>query len=134
MGKTEEGLTALTANETIGVLSHVGSRRASGAFLLQLLDLTVGLNREVLKNGLGALLVSVGDLLGCGVDLLLSLSLATLGVNESGDSGLGLETTSLNRGGVLELSGTEDDTVDTVFANFLNLRSTIEKRLGASCS
>ena len=97
------------------------------ALLLQLLDFTVSFNRVVVKSLLGALLVSVGNLLGSGVDLLLSLSLATFGVNERGDSAFSLETGGLNGGAVFELSGSEDDTVDTVLANFLNLRSTIEK-------
>ena len=63
------------------MLGHVGSGRAVGALLLQFLDFAVSLNREVLEEGLGALLVFVGDLLGGGVDLLFSLSLTTLGVD-----------------------------------------------------
>lgn len=106
------------------MLGHVGGGRAVGALLLQFLDLTVSLNREVLKEGLGALLVGVLDLLGGGVDLLFSLSLTTLGVNESIDNALVLEA-ALGKGVfTLELSGTEDDTVDGVLGDILDFGST----------
>ena len=111
------------------MLSHEGTGRALGALLLELLDLTVSLNGEVFQNGLGALLVGVSDLLGGGVDLLFALTLATLGINESVDGGLGLETGFSNGELVVELSGTENDTVDGAFSLFLNLVSIILARL-----
>lgn len=43
-GEAEESLTTLTADETIGVLSHVGGGRAQGALLLELLHFARGLN------------------------------------------------------------------------------------------
>lgn len=103
------------------MLGHVGSGRAVGALLLQFLDLAVSLNREVLEEGLGALLVGVLDLLGGGVDLLFSLSLTTLGVDESVDDALVLEASLGKSVFTLELSGTEDDTVAN--GGLFNLRS-----------
>lgn len=103
------------------MLGHVGSGRAVGALLLQFLDLAVSLNREVLEEGLGALLVGVLDLLGGGVDLLFSLSLTTLGVDESVDDALVLEASLGKSVFTLELSSTEDDTVAN--GGLFNLRS-----------
>lgn len=103
------------------MLGHVGSGRAVGALLLQFLDLAVSLNREVLEEGLGALLVGVLDLLGGGVDLLFSLSLTTLGVDESVDDALVLEASLSKSVFTLELSSTEDDTVAN--GGLFNLRS-----------
>ena len=39
-GQTEEGLSALAADVSVGVLSHVGGGRAVGALLLELFDFT----------------------------------------------------------------------------------------------
>jgi hypothetical protein len=50
---------------------------ASGALDLELRDLSGVVNIEVLKDGLGSLLVLVADLLGLGVYLLLPLLLTT---------------------------------------------------------
>lgn len=123
-GESEEGTSALSADVSVGVLSHVGGGRAVGALLLQFLDLAVGLNREVLEEGLGALLVGVLDLLRGGVHLLFSLTLTTLGVDERVHDALVLEA-SLNKGELaIELSGTEDDTVNGVLSGILNLGST----------
>lgn len=122
-GESEESTAALTADVSILMLSHVGSWWARLALKLQFLHLTVGLNGEVLKDGLGALLVGVLDLLWGGVDLLFSLSLTTLSVNESGDGALGLEAASLNGELVLKLGGTEDNTVDGVLSDLLDLGS-----------
>jgi len=54
------------------------TRGALFALDLQLGDLASVVNVEVLKDGLGSLLVLVADLLGLGVNLLLSLLLTTV--------------------------------------------------------
>ena len=54
------------------------TRGALFALDLQLGDLACVINIEVLKDGLGSLLVLVADLLGLGVNLLLSLLLTTV--------------------------------------------------------
>lgn len=87
-GQAPEALAALAAGVPVLVLGHVGSRRAVGALGLELLDLSVGLNGEILKEGLCALLVSVLNLLGGGVNLLFALTLTALGINQSVDDAL----------------------------------------------
>ena len=54
------------------------TRGALFALNLELGDLAGVIDVEVLKDGLGSLLVLVADLLGLGVDLLLSLLLTTV--------------------------------------------------------
>jgi len=113
------------------VLSHEGAGGALRALLLELLDLAVSLNREVLKDLLGALLVSMLDLLGGGVDLLFALTLATLGVNQGGDGALALETGTGDGELVLKLSGTENNAVDVAFGLLLNFGSKGSNRVGS---
>ena len=113
------------------MLSHVGAGRASGGLLLELLDLAVSLNREVLEDGLGALLVGVLDLLGGGVDLLFALTLATLGVNQGVDGALALEASSGDGVFSAELGGTENNAVDFAFGLLLNLGSKGSNRVGS---
>jgi hypothetical protein len=82
---------------------------------------------------LGALLVSVLDLLGGGVDLLFALTLATLGVNQGGDGALALETGTGDGELVLKLSGTENNAVDVAFGLLLNFGSIIQGVVKRSC-
>jgi len=123
-GETEEGLSALAADEAIGVLSHVGGRGALGALLLELLDLAGSLNGEVFEESLGALLVLVGDSLGGGVHLLLALTLSSLGVNHSGNSALLGEASFLKGELLSELGSASDETVNSVFGGLFDLFST----------
>lgn len=51
--------------------------RALFTFNLKLGDLSSGINTEVFEESLGSLLVLVADLLGLGVNLLLSLLLTS---------------------------------------------------------
>ena len=60
------------------MVSHVGGGGALFALDLELGDLAGVVDVEVLKDGLGSLLVLVADLLGLGVNLLLSLLLTTV--------------------------------------------------------
>ena len=78
LGELVEHVTALSASVSVGVVSHVGGRGALFALNLQLGDLAGVVDIEVLKNGLGSLFVLVADLLGLGVNLLLSLFLTTV--------------------------------------------------------
>jgi hypothetical protein len=78
LGELVEHVSALSASVSVGMVSHVGCRRALFALDLQLGDLASVVNVEVLKDGLGSLLVLVADLLGLGVNLLLSLLLTTV--------------------------------------------------------
>ena len=86
LGQLVEHVAALAAGVSVGVVSHVGAytseehlltSRALLAFNLELCDLAGVVDIEVLKDGLGSLLVLVADLLGLGVDLLLPLLLST---------------------------------------------------------
>lgn len=125
-GEAEEGLAALAANVAIGVLGHVGGRGAVGALLLELLDLAGGLNGEVLEEGLGALAVLVGDPLGGGVDLLLALALATLGVNQGVHGALVKEAGLLEAELVLELGGAAHEAVNGALGVLLDLVSIVQ--------
>jgi len=116
-----EGLAATTANITISVISHVCGRWALRALLLEFLDLSVGLNVEVVKSLLAALQVLVLDDLGCGEDFLLALTLATLGVNKSTDSALVGEAGREERHLILKLGSSEDHAVNRVLNSVLNL-------------
>ena len=78
LGELVEHVTALSAGVSVGVVSHVGGRGALFALDLQLGDLAGVVDIEVLKDGLGSLLVLVADLLGLGVNLLLSILLTTV--------------------------------------------------------
>ena len=88
LGELVEHVTALSAGVSVGVVSHVGGRGALFALDLQLGDLAGVVDIEVLKNGLGSLLVLVADLLGLGVNLLLSLLLTTVKSQAHVDGGL----------------------------------------------
>ena len=78
LGELVEHVTTLSASVSVWVVSHVGGGGALFALDLQLGDLACVINIEVLKDGLGSLLVLVADLLGLGVNLLLSLLLTTV--------------------------------------------------------
>ena len=64
------------------------TRGALFALDLQLGDLASVVNVEVLEDSLGSLLVLVADLLGLGVNLLLSLLLTTIKGQADVDCGL----------------------------------------------
>ncbi len=114
------------------MLCHVGSRGAVGALRLELLDFAVSLNREVLEKCLCALLVSVLNLLGGGVHLLLALTLTALSVNQGVNDAL-INKTGLNEVElVLELGSAEHNAVYAVLGDFLDLRSIIHK-VSRSC-
>ena len=83
-----EHVAALSAGVSVGMISHVGSGRALFALNLELNDLSSVVNVEVLEDSLGSLLVLVADLLGLGVDLLLSLLLTTAQAEDHVDCGL----------------------------------------------
>ena len=88
LGELVEHVTALSASVSVGVVSHVGGGGALLALNLQLGDLAGVVDIEVLKNGLGSLFVLVADLLGLGVNLLLSLFLTTVEGQAHVDGGL----------------------------------------------
>ena len=88
LGELVEHVTALSASVSVGVVSHVGGGGALLALNLQLGDLAGVVDIEVLKNGLGSLFVLVADLLGLGVNLLLSLLLTTVEGQAHVDGGL----------------------------------------------
>ncbi len=88
LGELVEHVAALSTGVSVGVISHVGGRGALFALDLQLGDLAGVVHVEVLKDGLGSLLVLVADLLGLGVNLLLSLLLTTVKCQAHVDGGL----------------------------------------------
>ena len=88
LGELVEHVTALSAGVSVGVVSHVGGRGALFALDLQLGDLAGVVDIEVLKDCLGSLLVLVANLLGLGVNLLLSLLLTTVKGQAHVDGGL----------------------------------------------
>ena len=105
------------------MVSHVGGDLALVALILQLLDLAGGLDVLVLEEGKRALLVLVLDLLGLGVDLLLSLPLATIEGNESVNSALSLEAGLLEGQRLVESSSAAHEPVDGEVNLLLNTRS-----------
>merc|ERR1711959_70623 len=97
------------------MVSHVGADLAVRGLHLQALDLAGGfVNLEVLQNGLGSLLVLMLDLLGLGVDLLLSLTLSSVKVAGRFDVSLVLEGALVDGEVLIELGSTADQTVDFV--------------------
>ena len=88
LGELVEHVAALSAGVSVGVVSHVGGRGALFALDLQLGDLAGVVDVEVLEDSLGSLLVLVADLLGLGVNLLLSLLLTTVKGQAHVDGGL----------------------------------------------
>ena len=106
------------------MVGHVGGDLALSALVLELLDLARGLNVVVLKEGKGSLLVDVLDLLGLGVDLLLSLSLTTVKLDEGVDAALGLEASLLNGEAILKGGGVEDKSVNGEVNSLLDFGST----------
>jgi len=88
LGELVEHISALATGVSVGVISHVGGRGALFAFDLELNNLASVVNVEVLEDGLGSLLVFVADLLGLGVNLLLSLFLTTTEAQNHVDCGL----------------------------------------------
>jgi len=123
--ETVEHVTAVTAGVSVGVVSHVGTDLASLALVLELLDLASLLNVVVLEKGERALLVLVLDLLGLGVDLLLSLSLTTIKSNNNVDACLSLKTCLFDGQFIVESGGVEDDLVYWVLDLLLDLRSQV---------
>ena len=108
LGELVEHVTALSASVSVGVVSHVGGRGALFALDLQLGDLAGVVDIEVLKNGLGSLLVLVADLLGLGVNLLLSLLLTTAKAEDHVNGGLIFKAEGLNGALTVEDSQTVD--------------------------
>merc|ERR1712032_1734579 len=92
-------MTAVTAGVSVGVVSHVGTDLASLALVL--------------------------DLLGLGVDLLLSLSLTTIKRDENVYGALVFETSLLHSEVLLEGSGIEYESVDGKVNLILDLSSEI---------
>jgi len=82
------------------------------ALLLQLLDLATGLNVVVVDEGHWSLSVLVGDLLGLGVNLLLSLTLTTFEIHEGNNVALGLEASLINGALVKEDGCVENKTIN----------------------
>jgi len=80
--------------------------------LLQLLDLATGLNVVVVDEGHWSLSVLVGDLLGLGVNLLLSLTLTTFEIHEGNNVALGLEASLINGALVKEDGCVENKTIN----------------------
>ena len=108
LGELVEHVTALSAGVSVGVVSHVGGRGALFALDLQLGDLAGVVDVEVLEDSLGSLFVLVANLLGLGVNLLLSLLLTTAEAEDHIDGGLLLKAKGLN--GALTVKDSE--TVD----------------------
>jgi len=77
LGKLEESVSASAADVPVRVVSHECAWGTSGALDLELGNLAGVIDVEVLKNGLGSLLVLVLYLLGLGVNLLLPLFLSS---------------------------------------------------------
>ena len=127
-GQTVDHVAALTAGEAIGMVSHVGGNLALVALVLQLLDLARSLDVVVLKECELSLAVLVLDLLGLGVNLLLSLTLATVKGNEGVNAALGLEASLSEGEGLLEVGSVENKSVDGVVNLFLDFGSKQKKR------
>merc|ERR1719400_44257 len=121
--ETVEHVTALSASESIGMVSHVGGNLALVAFGLQPLDLAASLDVVVLEQSKGSLLVLVLYFLGLGVHLLLSLSLAAVKGNKGIDRALSFQASLVNRERLVQIGGTEDKSIDGVLNALLNLRS-----------
>ena len=68
---------ASTTSQTLLIFDSILTRGALLALNLELSDLAGVVDVKVFENSLGSLLVLVADLLGLGVDLLLSLFLTT---------------------------------------------------------
>ena len=128
--ETVEHVTALSAGESIGMVGHVGGNLALVALRLQSLDLAGSLNVVVLEERELSGLVLVRDLLGLGVDLLLSLSLTAIKSDESVDAALGLEASLLDSHRLVKLSSVEHKSVDWEFNSLLNLRSKHNEKNG----
>ena len=126
--QTVEHVTALAASESIRMVGHVGGDLTLVTLRLQALDLAAGLNVVVVEQGQRSLLMLVLYLLGLGVHLLLSLTLATVESNESVNGALGLETRLLDGQSLVELACAEDEPVYGVFDLLLNRRSTYKTR------
>ena len=88
LGELVEHVAAFTASMSVGMISHISSRRALLALNLELNNLASVVNVEVFEDGLGSLLVLVCNSLGLGVDLLLSLLLTTAKAKNHVDCGL----------------------------------------------
>ena len=97
--------------------------------MLELFDLAVGLNDVVLESGHRTLLVLVCDLLGLGVDLLLSLTLTTLQVHEGNDVALGGEAALIDGGFVRKDGSAAHKSVDSVVDLVFNLDSIQVKKV-----
>ena len=119
-----EHVAGLTAGEAIGVVSHVATRLGHGALVFETADLAGGLDSVVVEDGHGlSFLMLVLYLLGLGVDLLLSLSLATIEGNKSVDAALGLKAGLLKGLSVLESGSVEHQSVNRVVDVVLDLGS-----------
>ena len=93
--------------------------------MLQLLDLARGFDVEVLESLFGSLEMLVLDLFGSSlVILLLSLSLSSLEVNQSGDDLLELESRLFDGKFVVEEGSSCHESVDRVVELFFDLIST----------
>ena len=123
-GELVEHVAGLTAGEAIGVVSHVATRLGHGALVFETADLAGGLDSVVVEDGHGlSFLMLVLYLLGLGVDLLLSLSLATIEGNKSVDAALGLKAGLLKGLSVLESGSVEHQSVNRVVDVVLDLGS-----------
>ena len=123
-GQFEDRVSGLSASPSVRMVGHVGGDLTVGVLHLQPLDLAVALDVVVFEESLGSLAVLVLDLLGLGVDLLLSLPLATVEGDEGVDAALGLETSLLKGHGLLKRGSVEHESVDGELNLGLDLGST----------
>merc|ERR1719188_1068404 len=122
---------AVKAGEAIGMVSHVGADIALGALVFQTADLAGRLNVVVLEESEGSLSVLVLYLLGLGVDLLLSLTLATVKGDVHVDGALSHKAGLLEGHAVLKRGSAEGESVDSKFNSLLNLRSQVRDKVAS---
>ena len=124
-GELPEGVSGLTADVSVAMVGHVGSWLAVWGLHLQFLDLTRLLDVVVLEGSLGLGDVLVLDLFGSSlVVLLLSLSLSSFEVNQSGDDLLKSESGLVDGKLVVEEGSACHESVDGVVDLFFDLVST----------
>ena len=103
------------------MVSHVGTGLAHWGFALELLNLARWLNTVVFEKSLRSLLMLVGDSLGLGVHLLLSLSLTTI-KDQKSINGTLVNDTSLSKSHIVgKGTGVESKTGNVVFSQISDL-------------
>ena len=120
-----EGVSGLTTDVSVAMVGHVGSWLAVRGLHLQLLDLSGLFDVVVLEGGLGLGDMLVLDFFGSSlVVLLLSLSLSSLEVDQSGDDLLECESGLVDGELVVEEGSACHESVDGVVDLFFDLVST----------